>query len=137
MKVRILQERLAIPSKLEPYLLIGVGGFAGACARYAVNEVIPGLPGILLINVAGCFLLGFLLYESIYTGAFSPHTRLVYGVGFIGAFTTFSTFSYQTFHSSPETAILNVILSLALGLLAIFLGRIAAIKFSGGSLRKP
>ena len=101
-----------------------------------VNEVIPGIPGILLINVAGCFLLGFLMYESIYAGKFSPHTRLACGIGFIGAFTTFSTFSYQTFHSSPEIAILNVILSLTLGLLAIFLGRMAAIKFAGGSLRK-
>ena len=76
------------------------------------------------------------MYESIYIGAFSQHTRLVYGSGFIGAFTTFSTFSYQTFHSSPETAILNVILSLAFGLMAIFLGRMVAIKFSGGSLWK-
>lgn len=108
----------------------------GACARYGISEVIPGLTGILLINVAGCFLLGFLMYESIYIGAFSPHTRLVYGTGFIGAFTTFSTFSYQTFHSSPEIAILNMALSLTLGFLAIFLGRMAAIKFSGGSLRK-
>jgi fluoride exporter len=98
--------------------------------------VVPGITGIFLINVAGCFLLGFLMYESIYVGKFSPQTRLAYGIGFIGAFTTFSTFSFQTFHSSPGIALLNVILSLTLGLLAIFLGRMAAIKFAGGSLRR-
>jgi CrcB protein len=120
--------------RLEPYLLIAAGGFAGACARYAINEVMPGTLGILLINVVGCYLLGFLMYESIFVGAFSPQTRLVYGSGFIGAFTTFSTFSYQTFVSSPMPAMLNVLLSLALGLLAVFLGRITAIK--GRSLWK-
>lgn len=123
-----------MPSRYEPYFLIVIGGFAGACARYALNEVVPGIYGILVINVIGCYLLGFLMYESIYVGAFSSQTRLVYGAGFIGAFTTFSTFSYQTFVSSPLPAMLNVLLSLTLGLLAVFLGRITAIK--GGSLRK-
>lgn len=125
-----------MPSRYEPYLLIAVGGFAGACSRYAINEVVPGMYGILLINVVGCYLLGFLMYESIFVGAFSPQTRLVYGSGFIGAFTTFSTFSYQTFQASPSIAMINVLSSLALGLAAVFLGRVTAIKMSGGSLRK-
>lgn len=99
--------------------------------RYAINEVIPGMPGILLINVLGCFLLGFLMYESIYIGAFSQQTRLVYGAGFIGAFTTFSTFSLQTFEASPMAAIGNILVSLALGLAGIFLGRMAAAMISG------
>lgn len=89
------------------------------------------MPGILLINVIGCYLLGFLMYEAIYIGAFSPHTRLVYGVGFIGAFTTFSTFSLQTFEASPLLAISNVLASLVLGAIAVFLGRMTAIRISG------
>jgi len=116
---------------IEPYLLIAAGGFAGACMRYAINEAVPGMYGILIINVAGCYLLGFLMYESIYIGAFSPHTRLVYGAGFIGAFTTFSTFSLQTFEASPAIAMANVFVSLALGFMGIFLGRLTAAVISG------
>ncbi len=115
----------------EPYLLIAAGGFAGACMRYALNEVVPGMYGILVINVIGCYLLGFLMYESIYVGAFSPQTRLVYGAGFIGAFTTFSTFSLQTFEASPLIAMSNVLVSLVLGMAGIFLGRMTAAMISG------
>jgi len=127
-------KRDTMPNRIEPYLLIAAGGFAGASARYALGETVPGMAGILAINVLGCFLLGFLMYESIYVGAFSPHTRLVYGVGLLGAFTTFSTFSFQTFETSPVMAMLNVSASLVLGLLAVFLGRMAAILVSG---RRP
>ena len=123
-----------MPNRIEPYLLIAVGGFAGACARYVVGEAVPGMYGILVINVLGCFLLGFLMYESIYIGAFSPQTRLVFGIGFIGAFTTFSTFSFQTFEAVPLIAMLNISASLVLGLLAVFLGRLTAIVALG---RRP
>jgi len=47
------------------------------------------MPGILLINVLGCIMLGFLLYEAQYAGTFSPAVRTFFGAGFIGAFTTF------------------------------------------------
>lgn len=120
--------------KLEPYLLIAAGGFAGACSRYAVGGMLPGMPGILVVNAIGCYLLGFLMYESIYLGAFSPQTRLVYGVGFIGAFTTFSTFSLMTFEASPLPALVNVFSSLILGGAGVFLGRMTAIGVSG---RRP
>ncbi len=120
-----------MPGKYEPYLLIAVGGFAGACVRYSMNETVQGMFGILLINVIGCYLLGFLMYESIFIGAFSPQTRLVYGAGFIGSFTTFSTFSVQTLHASPAIAILNVAASLILGFGGVFLGRLTAAKVAG------
>ncbi len=123
-----------MPGRYEPYILIAIGGFVGACTRYALNEAVPGIPGILLINIIGCYLLGFLMYESIFVGAFSPQTRLVYGVGLIGSFTTFSTFSFQTFEAAPAIALLNVLASLALGAAAVFLGRLTAILISG---RRP
>jgi fluoride exporter len=118
-------------SDLETYILIATGGFAGALSRYYINELVPSMPGILVINVAGCFLLGFLMYESIYVGAFSQQTRLVCGAGFIGAFTTFSTFSLQTFTTSPAMAFSNVVTNVLLGLVAVFLGRVAAIRLGG------
>lgn len=123
-----------MPNRYEPYLLIAAGGFAGACARYAFGEAMSGMYGILAINVVGCFLIGVLMYESIYIGAFSQQTRLVYGVGLLGAFTTFSTFSFQTFEASPLQAMLNVLASLVLGIVAVFLGRMAAVLISG---RRP
>ena len=122
-----------MPKNLELYLLVALGGFAGASSRYVINGIIPSMPGILLINVTGCILLGFLLYESVYAGAFSPRTRAVFGAGFLGAFTTFSTFSIQTLQASPEVAILNVAANLTLGLIGVLIGRQAAIFLVGRS----
>jgi CrcB protein len=119
-----------MPNKFEPYLLIAAGGFAGACARYAFNGSVPGIYGILAVNVIGCYLLGFLMYESIYIGAFCPQTRLVYGIGFIGSLTTFSTFSFMTFEASPFMALFNVLSSISLGVAGVFLGRMTAIILS-------
>lgn len=117
---------------LEPYLLVAVGGFLGAVARYAVNGAVPSMAGILLINVSGCMVLGFLLYESIYTGAFSPAARTVFGAGFLGAFTTFSTFSLQTLQAAPEIAALNAAANLGLGLLGVMIGRQVALLVGRG-----
>ena len=117
----------------ELYVLIAAGGFAGACARYLINGLVPSMPGILLINILGCIILGFLLYESLFTGMFSPTVRAVFGSGFIGAFTTFSTFSVQTLQASPEIAILNVLGNLFLGLAGVLIGRQAALLLARGS----
>lgn len=116
---------------LEPYLLVALGGFTGACARYVVNGLVPSMPGILIINMTGCVMLGFLLYESIYAGAFSPQTRAIFGAGFLGAYTTFSTLSLQTLLVSPEIAFLNVLANLSLGLAGVLIGREIALLTAG------
>ncbi|WP_424356788.1 fluoride efflux transporter CrcB [Methanocella sp. MCL-LM] len=116
----------------ELYALVAAGGFAGASARYVVNAIVPSMPGILIINVLGCIVLGFLLYESLFTGMFSPTVRAVFGSGFIGAFTTFSTFSLQTLQASPEIAVLNVLGNLFLGLAGVLIGRQAAMLLARG-----
>ncbi len=121
---------MPVPGKIEPYLLIAAGGFLGACARYGIGESVPGMYGILAINVIGCYLLGVLMYESMFIGAFSPQTRLVYGVGLIGAFTTFSTFSVQAFEAPPAVALAYVAASLLMGLAAVFLGRMTVVLVS-------
>lgn len=116
----------------KPYLFVAIGGFAGACMRYLINLLVPSMPGILIINVSGCILLGFLLYESQYSGMFSPATRTFLGVGFIGAFTTFSTFSIETLQATPEIAIINVLANVVLGLTGVMIGRQAALRFARG-----
>jgi CrcB protein len=124
-----------------PFLLVGLGGFLGANARYLVarwaDASVGGrFPlGTLLVNVAGSFflgLLGALVVARVVPGA--DALRLALGVGFLGAFTTFSTFEYET-HSLLEdglwlAAAANVALSVFLGLIAIRLGMVAARSLS-------
>jgi CrcB protein len=117
---------------VEEYGLVAAGGFAGACARYVLNVFVPSMPGIFLINITGCFLLGFIMYGSSYRGVFSPRLRIVFGAGFIGSFTTFSTFSLQTFQASPGIAAANILGSLVLGLAAVLAGRQLAIRLARG-----
>lgn len=84
-----------------PYVLVGAGGFAGAIARYVMTSAIGtslyGVPwATFAINVLGSFLLGMLgpLVARGLPGESEP-MRLALGIGFLGAFTTFSTFSAE------------------------------------------
>jgi CrcB protein len=116
-----------------PYLLVGVGGFIGANARYVVatligSSVATRFPlGTFLINVSGSFLLGVLgVIAGQKIAPSSDALRLALGVGFLGAFTTFSTFEFET-HALLEDgswaiATANVIASVLLGLLAVRAG---------------
>jgi CrcB protein len=119
--------------RLEPLLLVAVGGFVGAVARWAVAEALPTgtLPyGTLAANVAGSFLLGVLLYESRLVGALSPETRYVLGTGFCSSFTTYSTFAVETAGlatgAGGTLAVANVALNYALGFLAVVCGQLVA-----------
>ena len=82
--------------RLEAVALIGIGGFAGSNLRYFVGFLAPGIPGTLLVNVIGSFVLGFLLYEAIYSGLLAEQTQIVAGTGFLSSFTTYSTFALES-----------------------------------------
>jgi CrcB protein len=114
--------------RVEPLLLIAVGGFVGAILRYAVGRALPTtFPlGTLAVNVLGSFALGVLLYEAHLVGALSAETRLVVGTGFLSSFTTYSTFAVETSRLSPELAVANVGLNYVLGFTAVVLGRSVA-----------
>lgn len=111
--------------RLEPVLLIAVGGFVGAVLRSVVSDALPSVfPwGTLAVNVAGSFALGLVLYEAHLVGMLAPETRLVVGTGFLSSFTTYSTFAVQTASLSPMFAVLNVGANYVLGFLAVLLGR--------------
>lgn len=121
-------------------LAIGAAGFAGAVARYLVGgwvyRVLPAaFPyGTLAVNVAGSLLLGILFELTTTRASLDPAVRTVVGIGFLGAFTTFSTFSLETVNLLREGSLglagLNVALNLVLCLGAAWLG-IAAVRAFG------
>ncbi|WP_253738925.1 fluoride efflux transporter FluC [Halohasta salina] len=75
-------------TRLEPILLIAVGGFAGANLRGFVDLLVPGsLAGTLAVNVLGSFALGVLVYDSLGQPAIADNARLVFGTGFLSSFT--------------------------------------------------
>ena len=115
--------------RLEPLVLIAVGGFAGAMLRHLLAVSLPPgtLPwGTLAANVLGSFALGVLLYEQHLADLLTPQTRLIVGTGFLSSFTTYSTFAVETASLSPEFAVLNVAANYVLGFAAIGLGQIVA-----------
>ncbi|MEC9486992.1 MAG: fluoride efflux transporter CrcB [Prosthecochloris sp.] len=82
-------------------LLVGVGGFAGAAARYlvavALSAAVSGFPfATLLVNLLGCFLIGAISQLSFTTSLVAPEIRLLLATGFCGGFTTFSSFANET-----------------------------------------
>jgi len=118
------------------YLLIGVGGFVGAIGRYALGRWIGqrwghSFPlGTFVINVSGSFLIGLLMTLLAERYTENPQWRLLLVVGFLGAYTTFSTFEYETGALVKDGewlyALMNVILSVAAGFGALKLGEAIA-----------
>lgn len=105
------------------YLLVASGGFCGAVLRWFIDQQVPSLAGTLVVNVIGCFFLGVFMYESIYIGAYSRETRIFFGAGVIGAFTTFSALAVQSFEAGPVFGLANLAANLVLGLVAVWIGR--------------
>jgi len=117
-------------------LAIAIGGALGSVARYVLNVAIqsrvadPFPLGIMVINVSGSLLLGFLMRLSLETTALSPELRLFLTTGFCGGFTTFSTFSYDALTLFESGAIRSawtyLIGSVALSVLGAFAGVFSA-----------
>jgi CrcB protein len=117
-------------------LFVGVGGFFGAIARFAVTKFVQSwandtLPyGTLTVNILGCLLLGFLMQIFLEREFLSVNARLLVTTGFLGALTTFSTFSYETYILFNEQSFLyaglNILLNLVLGFALLWTGVILA-----------
>ena len=117
-------------------LMIGAGGFFGAILRYLVSgwaHRIAGasLPyGTLTVNVLGSFLLGFFFVIAEERFMIPPQIRSFIAIGLLGAFTTYSTYSFESVMLLKETlyiqATLNISLNLIVGLFAVWLGMTVA-----------
>jgi len=113
-------------------LLIAVGGASGAVARYVVDGFVservgPGFPwGILIVNLSGAFVLGLLYALAIERDVLSAEIRAPLLIGFLGAYTTFSTLSLDTYRlldrGEIDQALANMLGTVVLGLLAVWAG---------------
>lgn len=111
---------------------IGVGGFAGAVARYLLDGWVTDRSGgqfpfgTLAVNVIGSFLLGLLFAMTVDRSILPAELRAPLGVGFIGAFTTFSTLMLESWRlvegGAAPLAALNIAGSVALGVMAVVAG---------------
>ena len=117
-------------------IIVGIGGFVGAIVRYALAVWIGQawgrtFPlGTFVINVSGSFLIGLLMTLFTERYAFDPAWRLLFVVGFLGAYTTFSTFEYETGKLINDSewffAAMNVVLSVTAGFVALKFGEVLA-----------
>lgn len=112
--------------------MIAIGGAIGAIARYQIAALIQarvpvGFPyGTFVVNISGCFIMGLatvLLTERLVV---HPNWRFLIPIGFVGAYTTFSTFELETFRAVTEgamaIALANVAFSFVVGYVALWAG---------------
>ncbi len=127
---------------MKEALLVGLGSFFGANARYFVSQwmakkVDPALPwGTLTVNVVGSLIIGAFLAWTTERVLADPAYKLIVAVGFCGAFTTFSSYAFETYRLYEQghywLAIGNVLTNNVLTLLAVIAG-MALARYAGAS----
>lgn len=117
---------------MQKYLLIALGGALGSIARYWVGSTVSGRMGIrfpygtLLVNLTACLVIGFSLTYMSRRADMNPAWRYLLPIGFIGAYSTFSTYEWETLTTLRSGAFflaaLYAVGSLILGLVAVWGG---------------
>lgn len=121
---------------MQKYLLIALGGALGSLTRYWVGSAISGrlgsrFPyGTLVVNITACVIIGFSLTYLGRRADLSPAWRYLIPIGFVGAYSTFSTYEWETLATMRSgaflLALLYVVSSLVLGLVAVWGGSVLA-----------
>ncbi len=124
---------------MQKYLLIALGGALGSIARYWVGSTIAARAGIkfpygtLVVNLTACLVIGFSLTFLAERTDINPAWRFLIPIGFIGAYSTFSTYEWETLSTLRSgafaTAALYAVGSLILGLGATWCGSALAQRF--------
>jgi CrcB protein len=133
--------------ELKSILLVALGGVLGSVVRYRLSGWVfhhttgwqfPA--GTFVVNVIGCLVIGVLAGCAVKEDFFSAETRLFLFTGILGGFTTFSAFGLETFYLLRRGELLaagsNVVLSVIVGLIALWIGFIC-VPHSGGFSRHP
>ncbi len=117
---------------MQRYLLVGLGGALGSIARFWVGTAVADRLGIkfpygtFVINITACLIIGFSLQYLGQHLELTPQWRYLIPVGFVGAYSTFSTFEWEIFSNlqlgALFTAALYLCASVLLGLLAVWAG---------------
>ncbi len=118
---------------LNNILLVGIGGFLGSVTRYlsciGINRFLPTAVfpwGTFVVNVLGCFFIGFLGGLAVSKQFLAEHSRLFLFTGILGGFTTFSAFGIETFYLMRQAqwflVALNIIAQVGLGIAATAVG---------------
>lgn len=124
--------------ELKLILLVAAGGAMGSVARYLVagslnNGTFPW--GTALVNISGCFAIGFIFFFAVAQGAPSAELRAFAIIGILGGFTTMSSFSFETVAlwdgGEAALAAVNVLFSVGLCLIGTALGRAAGMGVGG------
>jgi fluoride exporter len=114
------------------YLMVGIGGGLGSILRFWVGSYVSGRMGTrfpygtFLINCTASFLIGLIITLLAEKTHWNPNLRYLIPIGFIGGYSTFSTFEYETFRLLQDgemvSVVLNVVLSVVVGFVAVWLG---------------
>lgn len=136
MNEKINYSNKSINHSMRNVLIIGIGGFLGAVARYGIALWIGqrwgrSFPlGTFVINITGSLVIGFLMPLLTERFMINPQWRLFLAVGFLGAYTTFSTFEYETGALLKDgewlIAGINVVSSVIVGFAALKVGEVIA-----------
>jgi CrcB protein len=123
---------------MHPLIPISIGGVLGASLRYYVSLIIQKncfsfFPyGTLIVNISGCFFIGFIMQTALIKASFPINLKLFFVTGFAGSYTTFSTFEYETYelmlNYNIEFCIINIISSNLLCFISVYIGTIFSKK---------
>lgn len=129
---QFLSQMITVDAAIKKILIVMCGGGLGAASRYGIGLLSTrllgtGFPyGTLVVNLAGCFFIGLLFALSNRIWFFSPELRLFLITGYLGALTTFSTYSLETVNASLSgmgwQAMANILINTLAGLSLTFLG---------------
>jgi fluoride exporter len=121
---------------MNRFLLIAIGAVLGANARYliglwAAHRFGMDFPyGTAIVNITGSLVLGFLVAWGSTRSGLTPELRLLFAVGFLGSYTTFSSFAVESLQQLESvhlgSALLNIFVNNGLGLAAAWVGMVLA-----------